>query len=372
MVRLLGIVSFRIFPTHMGGQKGVADFYRHLSGRADVLLAASNDNKDSGRLELHRLLHPNRRIYLNIFKLHAIKKLAMERHVEILVAEHSYTGWIAWLLRRATGLPFVIHSHNIESKRFRHMKKWWWPAYQAYEGWVHRRADHSFFISAEDRDHALQHFRLVSQRCSVITYGVGERNITGDRKALRRTLGLPEDKAIWLFNGTLDYQPNYDAVVTLVQTIEPLLRRRSSQYQIVITGNRAPRTLIELMQSNDYIHYAGYVPDVDLYYQAADLFINPVAHDTGVKTKLIEALANGCPAVSTTAGAAGLRREVCGGQLTVVPDGGWTDFVEKIVEHRPGPRETPPAFYEVYGWSGITATAAAIFEDLRAKHTARP
>jgi glycosyltransferase involved in cell wall biosynthesis len=366
MLRVLGLVSFRIFPTHMGGQKGVADFYRHLGEATAVTLAASHDNKDSGKLELHRILYPNKKIYLNIFKIGVLKKLVREKAVDILVAEHSYTGWLAWLLHRATGKPFIIHSHNIESKRFRHMKQWWWRLYQWYEGWIHRKAQHSFFISAEDRDHAVRHFHIPPGNCSVITYGVEERIINQDRLSLRRELGLDENKKIFLFNGTLDYQPNYDAVVLLVDTIEPLLRRRLNNYRIVITGNRAPRSLIELMQKNDAILYMGYVPDVDIFYQAADLFINPVSNDTGVKTKLIEAIANGCPAISTASGASGIRTDLCGDQLTIVPDNDWNSFVEKIITYKASSvRQTPQSFYDTYSWRAITTAAAQAMEEIK-------
>jgi hypothetical protein len=69
MARVMALVSFRIFPTHMGGQKGVALFYKYLSEYLPVWLASSNDNKDSGELEQETLLFPNRSMYRNITRL---------------------------------------------------------------------------------------------------------------------------------------------------------------------------------------------------------------------------------------------------------------------------------------------------------------
>src|SRR6476620_2377872 len=117
-MKVMGLVSFRVFPTHMGGQKGVADFYRHLQQQLAVVLAVSTDNTESREVRIEKLLYPNRNIYLNIFRINKLKRLAAKESAELLIAEHSYAGWMAWLLASRLKKPFIVHSHNIESKRF--------------------------------------------------------------------------------------------------------------------------------------------------------------------------------------------------------------------------------------------------------------
>jgi polysaccharide biosynthesis protein PslH len=357
---VLGLVSFRVFPTHMGGQKGVALFYQYLRHHVPVVLAVSNDNKDSGATESYALLHPNRTMLLNVFRIGWLKKLVRRRHISLVIAEHSYTGWLAWLLNK----PFIIHSHNIESSRFRQMHKNGWSMYRAYEGWIHRRANHNFFISEEDRDLAIQQFRVPPSHATVITYGIEKKEVLLTRSALKRKLGLDENQRLFLFNGTLDYKPNYDAVVRLVDEIDPLLRKKMSGYRIIITGNRAPAALIKKMQGNKTIHFEGYVEDVDLYYQAADLFLNPVSNDTGVKTKLIEAIANNCTAVSTWSGASGIRKDLCGQKLVCATDGEWNSFVDLVIQAMDAEVTTSAAFYDYYQWENIAARAAEKINEL--------
>jgi len=359
MARVLGLVSFRIYPTHMGGQKGVANFYEALQQHADVMLALSRDNVDSSRLPMKKLLYPNKKIYRNLGELRKVRELIREFRPDVLIAEHSYTGWLAWILHRKTGLPFIIHSHNIESRRFQKMNRPWWKIYQVYEGWIHRKADHSFFISDEDRDHAIKHFRLQPSDCSIITYGVQTRPEPRERREWKKQLGFDPQMDLLLFNGTLDYEPNYEAVITLIEKVEPLLRKKLHNFQILVTGNRAPRELAGKMMQASNLQYSGYVEDVDAVYQAADVFINPVANDTGVKTKLIEALANHCTTVSTEAGAAGLRRDLCADKLSLTPDGNWEAFVDAIIHAvNQHPTETPGAFFDYYLWDNIAGRAA--------------
>ena len=344
---VLGLVSFRVYPTHMGGQKGVALFYQYLQEWIPVHLASSMDNKNSAGIIQERILFPNKKIYRNAFRLKKLEALVRKENISVLIAEHSYTGWLAWWLHRRTGKPFIIHSHNIESRRFRQMHHWWWRLYAGYEGWIHRRAQHSFFISQEDMYFALDEFHLKEQSCSVVTYGVEGEKPVRDRSELKKELGFDPQKFILLFNGTLDYQPNYQAVEVLIDQVEPLLRQQwNNAYRIVITGNRAPADLAKKMLSNDCVQYAGYVEDVDLYYQAADLFINPVSNDSGVKTKLIEALANHCTAISTESGATGIVKDLCGKKLVTVADGDWNNFAGQVIrlagkENVP----TPPGFF---------------------------
>lgn len=363
-MNVLALVSFRIFPTHMGGQKGVALFYKYLKQHVNVLLAVSNDNQPGKEIAAERILFPNKKMYRNYFRKKELKKLAEKHGTDVIIAEHSYSGWMAWLLSRSTGKPFIIHSHNIESKRFQQMNAWWWRLYHRYEGWIQRKAHHNFFISDEDMEYALKEFKSHPSKCSVITYGIEEIKAGISKSELRKELGLDENKLLLLFNGTLDYTPNFDAVTILVDKIEPFLRNKIEDYQILITGNRARKNLINKMLANKNLLYLGYVDDVNLYYQASDLFLNPVSNDTGIKTKLVEAIANNCTTISTRSGASGIRKELCAEKLITVNDGDWNSFADKIVEYKNVIATTPSSFYEYYSWKNIAARAAQKMKEL--------
>ena len=55
-----------------------------------------------------------------------------------------------------------------------------------------------------------------------------------------------------------------------------------------------------------HVEVTGTVPDLRPYLWAADAYVCPMRTGTGVKNKLLEALAAGCPSVVTTRAAAGL------------------------------------------------------------------
>lgn len=371
MAGVLALVSFKIFPAHMGGQKGVALFYQYLSKHFNVVMAASRDNTDTqeASYEVMPLLYPNRRMLRNRQQLAPLRTLVEEKRINVLIAEHSYTAWLAWLLKRATGKPFIIHSHNLESYRFRQMNRKWWPLYWRHERWIHRRADHSFFISEEDLAIARREFGLPAEACSVIPYGIEEMKPIADaRSKLRAVFNVHADH-IFHFNGTLDYEPNIEAVENLLYRLDPLLQQSGLSYTILVSGKRLPQSIQDAIAASANIRYLDFVEDINLLYQGADLFLNPVTNDSGVKTKVIEALANHCAVVSSESGAAGIPPSLYGRKLRKAKNNDWSAFARCILDALQDPAgETPPAFFGYFSWTAIAARAAEKIQHLCNHH----
>lgn len=375
MASVLALVTFKVFPPHMGGQKGVALFYKHLAKYLKVTLAASPDNDAtdarSHGLEIKPLLHSNRQIFLNLGRLARLERLIKETAATALISEHSFPAFMGLWLRQRTGTPLIIHSHNIEAFRFRQMGRKWWKAYLPYERWVHRQADFNFFISQQDQDYAIHQFGLQPDKCAVITYGIEQKGLPApfDKGTLKQSLGFSAEGPLFLFNGTLDYAPNIQAADDLMHRISPQLSSRLGNYKIVITGNRTSRELIDQLNNHPSIIYRGFVPDIDPYYQAADLFLNPVTNDSGVKTKVIEALANNCSVISFAGGASGIPAALCGGKLVSVRNEDYDAFSRAVVEGvKKEQPSTPAAFYECYNWDNIAQKAATLIRTVISKH----
>lgn len=364
MRHLLALVSFRIYPAKMGGQKGVALFYQYLEKHFDITIAASKDNAGENIIAC---LYPNKKSFLNFLPLQKLEKLVITKKIDLTIAEHSYTGWIALLLRRWTRKPFIIHSHNIEALRFKQMNRWWWNYYLRYERWIHQKADHNFFISKEDLQFALENFDLPPGKCSVVTYGVNQKGIK--ESVTKESLGFKSNEFVFLFNGTLDYIPNENAIDALLYHIDPILSERLSGYKIVITGNRARHQLIQKINKSQNFTYKGFVDHIENYYQAADLFLNPVSNDSGVKTKVIEAIAHNCTVISFKGGASGIEKALTGEKLITVANDDYKDFVQQIIiAINKKPSSTPQAFFDNYYWANIAAKAAKTIEEVIQQH----
>lgn len=363
---VLGIVTYKVFPALMGGQKCVADFYTHLAKSTRVVMAVYKDNEipPENPLQAEAFLYHHKWGFANLRYVYRLYKIIKQRQIDIISIEHSYPGWMGILLRWLTKKPFIIHAHNIETHRFRDMQKPWWRLYAWYEKWVHKQADHNFFITSEDQTWALEQWQLAPEKCTVITYGTDITHPEGIavknhcRQQLIRENQLPANTRLFLFNGSFDYLPNTDALRVIMRELIPILKQQSPDFRILVCGRWLNESWQKVLQTCPEIIYKGMVSDIDLYYKGADCFINPVTLGSGIKIKLIHALAHNLTVVSVKNGARGVAAEKLNGKLIVVADYDWRGFAREMVS--PGtfnPIDTPEEFYTDFNWDAIIQKA---------------
>ena len=368
-VHLASLVSYKIFPPVMGGQRAVALYCKYIARhvRLIIITTSNNDPAAADGYEVLPVWTPSPLRYLNPFKFFTIRSLILRRKITHLQLEHPYFGWLGLLLKWFTGVRLIVRSHNIEGLRWKMMGKWWWKILWHYEKYVHRQADYNFFITEEDRQYAIQHFKLQPQRCLLITYGI-EWNTPpppGEKEAARKMLlskhAIPADHCLLLFNGAFNYKPNLDALQRIIQDVYPALQKNSSfKHTILICGKDIPPAISELNLPNFII--AGFVDDITAYLKGADIFLNPITEGGGIKTKLVEALGYNMSAVSTSHGAIGIDTRICNGKLQITDELS-TDFADKIRQLATYKADIPAAFFAEFYWDNIAQQAARFIEE---------
>jgi glycosyltransferase involved in cell wall biosynthesis len=365
-VKIAAIVPYRIYPPKMGGQKGIALFYQYLSSLNPVQLFTTPDNhvEQPNDIRLHHPLRKTAIRYLDISSFFRIKKLVRREKISHLIIEHPYLGWLGILLKWSTGVRLITHSHNIEGLRFRSTGKWWWGILWNYEKLVHRNSDLNFFVTKEDLDYAVRHFKLKKEKCTVITYGIETDKTPSltdrlrSREIILRRHGISQDQKVLLFNGTLNYKPNEAALDIIVKKVLPDLRSDSkNKFSILICGKNLPERFNQF-RGMEGIIYAGFVDDIENYFLGSDIFINPVIEGGGIKTKLVEALAWGLTCISTEDGALGIPLLLTGDKLITVPNGDWKSFNQEILkaaEHKGS--ALPENYFNHFYWGNVAKKA---------------
>lgn len=365
------MVPYPIYPAKMGGQKGIALFYQYLSDRIPVtIITVGNQHATNFKGHFLPVLGSSKLRYINPALFTRIRKILLRDQCSHLVLEHPYFGWLAVMLKRSCNISLVIHSHNIESLRFKSTGKWWWNILWNYERFTHRNADINFFITDEDRQYAIENFKLTPSKCHTITYGCemnsypSKEEKAGARKKIEGLHNIRPEEKILFFNGTLSYKPNLDAVDIILKHVNPILKaEKNFRYKILICGKGLPESYNNLQAwSNENIIYAGFVEDITVYFKASDIFINPVMYGGGIKTKLVEALGYNVNGVSTISGAIGIPTEAAGKKLTVSDDGDWISFTNAILQADLS-ADIPTAFFEHFYWGNIAAKAEAILKN---------
>ncbi|MDI6742383.1 MAG: glycosyltransferase family 4 protein [Smithella sp.] len=113
-----------------------------------------------------------------------------------------------------------------------------------------------------------------------------------------------------LFVGTMGYYPNADAVRFFAEHIAPVLREKSRRpWHLRVVGAVPDQTWIRRFANHPEINFAGWVEDLELEYDEADIVVTPIRGGGGTRIKILEAFAYGIPVVSTVKGAEGLDIE---------------------------------------------------------------
>ncbi len=349
----------------MGGQKGIALFYNFFCRHVQLTIASvkKNDAAYGGEYKLEKVFSNNASRYINPFYFFTLRKIIRNKKISHLILEHPYYGWLAFLLKRSTGVKLIIHSHNIEGLRFKSTGRWWAGILWRYEKWVHRKADLNFFIQDDDRDYAITNFKLDEKKCVTITYGFEmtqppspEEKLVA-KNAIRTMYKIDEHKKILLFNGTLSYKPNSDALDSILQQINPVLMQQEFKYCIIICGKGLSADYEALKNYEDkHIIYAGFVDDIDIYFKAADIFINPVIDGGGIKTKLVEALGYNLAVVTTKSSTTGIPELITNGKMKVIADNDWNSFAMETIATDSN-KNIGQGFFEHFYWGNIAKKA---------------
>lgn len=356
MKKIVSLVWYKVSPPLFGGQKGIAHFNQQLAKSFPLTCICSSDNVVQEQLSYKVLpvLPAGKKHVFNPLYWRKVKQLVKKESATVLILEHPYHGIAAWLAARSTGARLIVHSHNIESDRFRLIGKWWWPLLYGYEKWVHRRASLSLFKTQEDQDLAARNFGLSPSKCLIIPYGVERPLHDRPTPSIREQYGILTNEKLLLFAGTLDYEPNADAVRQIYTEIAPRLRSAGFSFRILVCGRNKFSAFRYLHRLTDpSVIMAGEVASIAPYFSEADVFINPVLSGGGIQTKNLDAIAHGCNTVCFDSQSTGIPAEICGSKLTTAANGNWDIFTAQIMKAAGNQEHTPDSFFSYFNWDRI-------------------
>lgn len=163
-----------------------------------------------------------------------------------------------------------------------------------YEARVLRSFPNLAVISDADRSHIASSAGDVKNvaRFDVISFGAPVPAVAAscDREQL-------------FFMGSLDYEPNRDALDHFLKVIWPEARKRFPNLEcLVVGGGAVPERLKEIPG----VRFLGFIPNVFDAVRNCRALVAPIRFAGGTPTKIIEAMGYGIPVITTPVGAAGI------------------------------------------------------------------
>jgi len=184
-----------------------------------------------------------------------------------------------------------------------------WRLLKAYEGQMVRTFDEVLAVSEEDRI-ALLEAAGEDVPVTVIPIAIDTEEIQPvERQTAANHI---------LHIGTMYWPPNIDGVMWFVREVFPRIRHNRPDVVLDLVGSRPPSVLRDLGSDDSGINLTGYVADPTPYLEQAGVFVVPLLAGGGMRVKILNALAQGLPVVSTTLGAEGIA--VVDGEHVLIAD----------------------------------------------------
>lgn len=398
MLNILVLSTWSPYPLDNGSRIRVHYLVRALSDRHQVTLVAFEPTAKLGEkseapkiISGAQIVHVADDPYRNTSLPALVKYLSpipvtlwpnrlMARTVHRLDHESTWDAVVAVqspVARYALSVPTLVRIFDVDAalsytmyQRFKmqsnlsaRTRTWLsWQKAERYEA----RLVRSFDICAVASAHELNHLRLLiggaRSEAVVVPNGVD--------CARNQPNCTPKISGRLVFNGSLTYGANHDAMRFFLSEVYPKIRATSPDVTMVITGSTRGVDLAELAL-HDSVHLTGFVDDVRIPVAEATVCVVPIREGGGTRLKILEAMALGTPVITTAKGAEGL--DVVDGKHLLVADEPEA-FAHRTIEllgnaelRRQLATSARCLVEEQYDWQAIGAQFANLIEDATRK-----
>lgn len=362
-MKIFALVSYPFLPAKTGGEISTLQLLQYLGKEHEVKVFTVDPYSPINTSELEFEIVFGMRFkpwrYLNIFLPFTLHNHIKAQQSDVIFLDQPFMGWMIPILKLLSKKKVFVRCHNIEYLRFKSMGKNWWSLMYMYEKMVHQLADLVIYLSEVDQLHAQKEFDLSPEKTALTPTGINytepPQTIENAKEKVCKEVGFGPNQHLILYFGTMHYQPNYEGARYLLNEVYPrLLKQLGSDFMLLICGKGLPEEIANKIEGLDQIKYLGFVENLDLYIDAAEVLLNPILSGGGVKTKALEGMGRNKTIVSTNTGALGINPEVCGSYLKTATDDNWEAFTQQIITSL-NEQKAPisKAFFNTYAWPGI-------------------
>lgn len=257
----------------------------------------------------------------------AIRSLLAKQSFDLVHCE--WTPYASYM--DAVGrLSMLIMAHNIEAtvwrRRAQHASNLPERLFMGLQAWKmarfekksFARAGHVAVVTDEEARTARQ---WGARAVSLVSNGV-------DTEYLQPTGEAPEPDSL-LFLGSLDWQPNRDALLYLLREILPRIQTANPRAKLRVVGRQPATKLREQVEGLSGVEWVGEVPDIRPHFARAFVVLVPLRIGGGSRIKILESMSMGKAVVATRIGAEGL--DVVPGIHCLIADSP-ADFCQSVVQ----------------------------------------
>ncbi len=256
--------------------------------------------------------------------------------IDIIHCEHSCMAPLGLVARELTEAYCGIRLQNVEYKIWKRYAedlpainpKGIYVKNQAKklrhdESKLYEQADISFAITDIDKQAAFD----ISPNANVVTAtaGIFPERWYPDEKIERNPYEL-------IIATTYNWVHNITGLQWFLDKVLPKVRKQIPETTLSLIGKNPPQKFYEY--ENLGVKVLGYIPKVQPHLNKAGIYIAPLFTGSGIRIKILEAMAMAMPVVATHVSAEGIKADESNGLFVSDKEDYWVDIICKLIREK--------------------------------------
>jgi glycosyltransferase involved in cell wall biosynthesis len=233
--------------------------------------------------------------------------LLQEEEFDVVQLETLFLSPYIPVIRKYSNAVISMRAHNVEHEIWERIAcNTRFPLKKFYLGYLAQKlkrfeinhlSQYDFLAAITQKD--LERFQALGFKNSgkVIPIGVDPTDYKPDFGSYQKELSIA-------FIGSLDWQPNIEGIEWFLEDVWSKLQKRFSRVKLHIAGRNAPKWLKTTRIKN--MVFIGEVPDAPAFINQHSIVVVPLRSGSGMRAKILEAMALGKVVITTTIGLEGI------------------------------------------------------------------
>lgn len=238
-----------------------------------------------------------------------LMSLLSQNKYDFIILETIYLTPYLSVVKKYSTAKVLLRTHNLEYEIWDRLYKganwgvskiiYKWLAHQMFRFESNKLKSIDFLIAISERE--LLHYKALYPNLNGIVVPITWNVFTARYPKILKS-NTPNISLYFI--GSLDWKPNQEGLLWFIQKVWPLCRSKFPLLSFYVAGRNMPNKIKQM--TIDGVVMMGEVDDASLFVSQHDIAIVPLLSGSGMRAKIIEAMALGKVVVTTSIGLEGI------------------------------------------------------------------